>query len=288
MSRRLPPRIIDSHFHLFRRADTPQSGLTAARVLQRDFRWEDFEAAWDGLPVDAGVMVQVRDEADGLEEAAEMTRIAAAEARLAAMVAGNLVEDPARRAELDPLAAMPLVRGIRRGTQFHPDPMYLARPEIIAGYQRAGELGLAAEICVKWFQLEAAVAFAEALPDLTVVLDHLGKPDMTRDEQPEWRRWMERLAGLPNVVVKASVVVQQPDDPPLDRDAAAAIVAETVALFGWDRVLFASNWPVSTIVIGYRDWVETVLDALDGGSSEQLDRFFALNADRVWRLCEPG
>jgi L-fuconolactonase len=260
--------------------------LTGARVLQRDFGWEDFEAAWDGLPVVAGVMVQVRDEADGLEEAAEMTRIAASEPRLAAMVAGNVVEDQARRGELDRLAALPLVRGIRRGTQFHPDPMYLARPEIVAGYRRAGELGLAAEICVKWFQLEAAVAFAEALPDLTVVLDHLGKPDMTRVEQPEWRRWMERLARLPNVVVKASVVVQQPQDPPLDRDAAAAIVAETVALFGWDRVLFASNWPVSTIVVGYRDWVDTLADALGGASDEQLDRVFALNAARVWRLAE--
>jgi L-fuconolactonase len=260
----------------------PQSGLTGAAGLQKDFLWPDYEAAWDGLPVAGGVMVQVRDEADGVPEARFIAGIAEREPRLGAMVAGNVVEDAARRGELEELARIPLVKGIRRGTQFHPDPMYLARPEMIAGYRRVAELGLAGEVCVKWFQLDGVVALARALPELTVVLDHLGKPDMRHGEQPEWRRSIEALAALPNVVVKVSVVVQQPDDPPLDRDAAAAIVARVIELFGWDRVLFASNWPVSTIVVGYRDWVDTVLAAVGTQAADRLDRLFAANTERVF------
>jgi L-fuconolactonase len=153
---------------------------------------------------------------------------------------------------------------------------------MIAGYRCVAELGLAGEVCVKWFQLDGVVALARALPELTVVLDHLGKPDMRHGEQPEWRRSIEALAALPNVVVKVSVVVQQPDDPPLDRDAAAAIVARVIELFGWDRVLFASNWPVSTIVVGYRDWVDTVLAAVGTQAADRLDRLFAANTERVF------
>ena len=280
---RLPKRILDSHFHIFRAAEVPDAGLTSAPKLRRDFAFADYRAAWDGLPVVGGVMVQVRDEADGLAEAADIAREAAGESGIAAMVGGNPVEESGRRAELDTLRANPLVRGIRRGTQFHPDPLYLARPELIAGFRRVAELGLVPEVCVKHFQLDGVIALADALPDTTLVLDHLGKPELVAGDQPQWRRRMAELARHPGVVVKVSVILQQPDDPPLPREAVRPIVRQVVELFGWDRVLFGSNWPVSTLVVGYRDWVELLLDAFSDATDDELDRLFYRNAARVWR-----
>ena len=277
-----PARILDSHFHVFHAVDVPDAGLTSAPRLRRDFSIADYRAAWDGLPVEGGVMVQVRDEADGVAEAGEIARVAQAEPTIAAMVGGNVVEDAGRRAELDTLRANPLVRGIRRGTQFHPDPLYLARPETIAGFRRVAELGLVPEVCVKHFQLDGVIALARALPETTIVLDHLGKPELVAEEQPEWRRKMAELARHPGVVVKVSVILHQPDDPPLPREAVRPIVRQVIELFGWDRVLFGSNWPVSTLVVGYREWVDLLLDAFSDAADDELDRLFYRNAARVW------
>lgn len=279
-----PARILDSHFHIFRAADVPDAGLTSAPRLRRDFSFSDYQSAWDGLPVEGGVMVQVRDEADGVAEAGEIAREAQAAGGIAAMVGGNLVEEAGRRAELDTLRAIPLVRGIRRGTQFHPDPLYLARPEMIAGFRRVAELGLVPEVCVKHFQLDGVIALAQALPETTIVLDHLGKPELVAADQPEWRRKMAELARYPGVVVKVSVVLHQPDDPPLPREPVRPIVRQVVELFGWDRVLFGSNWPVSTLVVGYREWVDLLLDAFSDATGDELDRLFYRNAARVWGL----
>jgi L-fuconolactonase len=227
-------------------------------------------------------MVQVRNEADGLAEAERIAGIARTTTGIKAMVGGNVAEDPGRRAELDALHAIPLVRGIRRGTQFHPDPLYLARPEMIDGFRKVAELGLVPEVCVKHFQLEGVIALAKALPEARIVLDHLGKPEMITTPQPEWRAKMAELARYPGVAVKVSVVLQQPDDPPLSREAVGPIVREVVELFGWDRVVFGSNWPVSTLLIGYREWVELLVNAFPDATEDELDRLFYRNAARTW------
>ncbi|GAC1656019.1 MAG: amidohydrolase [Candidatus Dormibacteraceae bacterium] len=279
-------RILDSHFHLFREFEVPATGIMAAPVLRRDFSWADYEAAWGGLPVDRAIMVQVRVEAEGLAESEDIARVAASEPRLAGMVAGNLLEEPPRRPELAGLAANPMVRGVRRVTQFHPDPTYLARPEMVSGFRELARLGLAGEVCVKHFQLDGVIELAAALPELSLVLDHLGKPDMITADQPDWRRRMARLAEFPNVVVKVSPVVQQPDDPRLPAAAVGPIVRHVVQEFGWDRVLFASNWPVATVITGFGEWVDLVVGALPGASDDELDRLFYRNAARVWRLAD--
>lgn len=279
-----PTRIADSHFHLFQRSDVPQQGLLSAAAVQSDFTWAAYEAAWAGLPLERAVMVQVRDEADGLAEAGAIAQVAGSQPRLAGMVAGNLVEEDSRRPELDQLRANSLVRGVRRGTQFHPDPLYLARPAVVEGFRRVAELGLVPEVCVKHFQLGGVVALAEQLPATTIVVDHLGKPDMIAAGQPAWRTAMGALAQHTNVVVKVSVVVQQPDDPPLQESAAAAIVQQVVELFGWDRVLFGSNWPVCNIVTDLREWTQLVVAALPHAGPDEIDRLFYRNAVRVWAL----
>lgn len=279
-----PTRIADSHFHLFDRREVPQAGLLAAAAVQRDFLWSDYEAAWQGLPLTRAVMVQVRDEADGLAEAALISSVAGVEPRLAGMVAGNLVEQAERREELDGLRRFSLVRGVRRGTQFHPDPLYLAETAMVEGFRRVADIGLVPEVCVKHFQLDGVIALASHLPQTTIVLDHLGKPDMIEGDQPGWRERMSELAQHPNVVVKLSVVVQQPDDPPLVAAAVGPLVNQVVQMFGWDRVMYGSNWPVCLIVTNLREWIRLLLDAFPNASDDELDRLFYRNAARVWQL----
>ena len=105
-----------------------------------------------------------------------------------------------------------------------------------------------------------------------------------------------RSAGLPNIPNRLTIeltdglkLVQEVEFPrghagnPMTDQEVEAKFRQAVELFGWDRVLFGSNWPVSTLVVGYRDWVELLLDAFSDATDDELDRLFYRNAARVWR-----
>lgn len=273
--------MIDTHFHLWRRDEAQQTGVMAAAYLQRDIGWNDFLAAWDGLPVEQAVNVQVNDFVDGTAEAG----FVAGEAdpgRLGAIVAWAQLESPEVDAELERLRRLPAVRGVRRTCQIEADPEFCARPEYVRGARRLGELALVCDVCVRLDQVRALPRLARACPETTIVLEHLGKPDLRQPPTTYWLRAVEELGVLANVMAKLSVVVHRADDPPLTAEAAAPFVRHLLDCLGPDRLMFGSNWPVSTAVIDYRGWAQLVRDlAGDDG------RIWSGTARRVYRLGRP-
>ena len=227
--------MIDTHFHLWRRAGANQTGILAAPYLARDVRWDHFLAAWEGLPVEQAVNVPIRDFVDGAVEA----RCVAAEA----------------------------------------DPEFCLRPEYVRGVRLLGELGLVCDMCVRLEQVRALPSLVRSCPETTVVLEHLGKPDLGQPPPAYWMRAIEELAALPNAAAKLSVVVHTADDPPLIVDAAAPFVHHLVACVGMERLMFGSNWPVSTAVIDYRGWVDLVREL--AGDDQ---RIWSATARRVYQL----
>ena len=274
--------MIDTHFHLWRRAGAVRSGILAAPYLQRDVRWSDFAVAWAGLPVEGAVNVQVDDFVDGTIEA----RFVAGEAdpdRLGGIVAWAQLESPGLRAQLDRLRALPGVRGVRRTCQIEADREFCSRPGYVRGARMLGELGLVCDLCVRLEQVAAVPRLARACPDTAVVLEHLGKPDLGRPPAAYWLRAVEELAALPNVTAKLSVTVHSAADPPLGVDAVAPFVHHLQECLGPDRLMFGSNWPVSTAVIGYREWV-AMLRELVGDDQ----RIWSGTARRVYGLAGSG
>jgi L-fuconolactonase len=280
---RIPPELIDSHHHLWRRADAPFAGILGAPYLNRDFSFPDLEAAAEGLFLAGTVFVQVRDD---LEEVDYVESVARDHPTLGAMIAFAPLESPDVGGWLDRLGERPLVRGVRRNTQMEPDPAFVLQPGFVDGGRRLGERGLLCELCVRHEQIASVPAFARECPETRIVLEHLGKPDVTGPPPPAWLRAVEELAGLPNAVCKVSVVVHSADDPTLRADVMAPFVRHAVDCFGWDRVLFGSNWPVSTAVAGYRAWAEMVTEILSGAGATpaQLAGLFAGNARRLYGL----
>jgi L-fuconolactonase len=272
--------MIDTHFHLWRDAGGERKGILAAPYLHREVRWTDFVQAWDGLPVQQAVNVQVDDFVDGTLEA----RFVAAEADpagLGGVVAWAHLESPSAGAELGRLREVAHVRGVRRTCQIEADPEFCARPGYVRGVRLLGEHGLVCDVCVRLEQVRALPRLARACPETAIVLEHLGKPDLSRPPAPYWLRAVEELAALPNVTAKLSVTVHTAADPPLTADAAAPYVRHLLDCLGPDRLMFGSNWPVSTAVIGYRAWVDVVRD-LAGDD----DRVWSATARRVYGL--PG
>jgi predicted TIM-barrel fold metal-dependent hydrolase len=108
--------VIDSHFHIWRRADAKQSGILAAPYLQRDASWDDFRAAWGDQAVERAVNIQVNDFCDGTREARYVDEVAQRDPLLGAMIAWARIES----AEARP--------GRERETGFRPRPSRRSEP----------------------------------------------------------------------------------------------------------------------------------------------------------------
>jgi L-fuconolactonase len=270
--------VIDSHFHCWRRADAKQAGILAAPYLQRDVSFADLEEAAGG-ELEAAVEIQVNDFCDGIIEARYIEDEAAAHPRLGAHIAWAQLESPDLTRQLNALQQIPTVRGIRRTCQIEHDPEFCARPDYIRGARELGKRGLLCEICVRLDQIAAVPRLAREAPETQIVLQHLGKPDVTHPPATQWLKAIEELGRLPNVTCKLSVIVHSDLDQPYRTERLAPFVTHAVECFGSDRVMYGSNWPVSTAVVGYTAWV-----AMLGEMLGDNDVVFAENARRLYRL----
>jgi len=162
------------------------------------------------------------------------------------------------RADLEPLAAHPLVVGVRKLLQGEPDTL-VGSEALVAGVAALAEYDLTFDACVTHGQLPLVTRLAGRCPDVTIVLDHLGKPDVAHHRLDPWRADLEALAAHPNVVCKLSGLTTEADHDRWTSRDVAPYLEHAVACFGPQRCLFGSDWPVATLATSYERWVEVVL-----------------------------
>lgn len=277
----MTPTLFDTHHHLWRKAATPRAGILGEPYLDRAFGWEDFAEAWDGVDVTGTCLVEATSEPEEVALAEETSR---QDPRLSAMVAFAAVEEPGLGEALELLSRHPIVRGIRRSTQAEGDPEFILRPEFVAGARLVGSSGLLLELCVRYQQIDAVPRLARECPETMIVVQHLGKPDVATAPDPGWLRAMDRLGGCPNVHCKISPVVHTAQDPRFTLERQSPFIQHAATSLGWARVVFGSNWPVSTAVTTYPDWVEMVAAACAGAgaTATDLESLFLTNAQRLY------
>jgi len=263
--------------------------LDGIAALNRPFGPAEYAAHTAGLAIDSFVYVQVDvAPAYGLTEARVVAGLAAAEPRLRAIVAYAPLEDGRRvRSYLDDLVRVsPLVRGVRRLTQGEPDPAFCLRPDFVAGVRQLADYGLTCDLCIHHPQLGPTVELVRQCPEVSFMLDHIGKPGIKDGLAEPWRAQLAELASLPNVVCKISGVVTEADRGGWTAEQIRPYVAHALAVFGEDRVAFGSDWPVVLLAADYRRWVET-LDALTADLSPVARaKLWAGNARRFYRIDE--
>ncbi len=272
--------LFDAHHHLWRRAETPRAGILGEPYLDHEFAWEDFTRAASRCHVDGTCLVEATGEPDEVALAEETSKQGS---RLCAMVAFAPVEAPALGPVLEGLAQHPIVRGVRRSTQNEPDPEFILRPGFVAGARLVGSTGFLLELCVRYGQIAAVPPLARACPETVIVVQHLGKPDVSIAPDPGWLHAIDELGACPNVHLKISPVVHTAHDPWLTDETQRPFIRHAVTCLGWDRVLWGSNWPVATAVATYDGWVGIVSESLADAGAAQLEALFHTNGHRLYR-----
>jgi L-fuconolactonase len=272
--------LFDAHHHLWRRAEVPRAGILGEPYLHREVGWADFTRAARGQDIDGTCLVEATSEPDEVALAEATSR---QDGRLRRIVAFAPVETPALGKVLEGLSRHPIVRGVRRSTQNEPDPGFILRPAFVSGARLVGSAGLLLELCVRHQQLAAVPAFVRACPETVIVVQHLGKPDVSTAPDPGWLAAIDELGGCPNVHLKISPVVHTAHDSRLTLETQRPFIRHAVTAFGWERVVFGSNWPVATAVTTYDGWVGIVAESLPDAGDAHLDALFRSNARRLYR-----
>ena len=225
------------------------------------------------------------DPAQSPQEAEWVTEVAHTEPRIRGIVAwAPLEKGVASEPALARLAANPLVRGIRRIIQFETDGAFCLRPEFVRGVRMLPRHGLSFDLCINHLQLPNTIELVRQCPDVSFVLDHIGKPDIKAGLLDPWRAGLRELSRMGNVWCKLSGLATEADHAAWKAADLRPYIDHVVECFGFRRVMFGGDWPVSTQATDYPRWVATLDGALQGCSSEQLQNVYVRNAEAFYRV----
>ncbi len=273
--------IVDAHHHLWD-AHYPWLAEEALEPIRRDYTVTDLRERLGPAGVGRTVLVEAglcRD-----EETTRFLAIAEQTPEIGAVVGWASLTDPllARklRAHLDGPGGRWLA-GVRDQVQAH-ETDHLDRADVREGLRHIARAGLVNELVVRAEQLPSVARAAQALSESTFVLDHLGKPRVAAGEEGlrQWREWITPVAQCPNVVAKLSGLVTEADWKTWKAADLAPFVHTAMELFGGDRLMFGSDWPVCEVAAGYADVIGALQDILGGRPGD----VFGGTAARIYRL----
>jgi L-fuconolactonase len=296
----MPPAspIVDAHHHVWDLAARPQPFLDTAAALaplRRSFLLPELAPQAAAVGVTATVVVQTVTEPG---ETPELLTLAAAEPLVAAVVGWTDLAAPAvadALAELAGRAGGERLVGIRHPLLMEPDPQWLERADIRRGLSALATAGLTFDLVLPPSQLPAAISTAASVPDLRFVLDHLGNVAVRPRPDPAWAAAFAALAKLPNTACKLSGIFSVPapaaepgsrQDPDASTTHLRPYLDLALDSFGPDRLMFGSDWPVSTLGASYAEVVTAAVTLTSPLSGPEQAAILGGTARAVYQI--PG
>lgn len=277
--------IVDTHLHLIDKTALRYPWLAGVPALDRDFSQDEYAVQARRAGIEAALHMEV--DVDPADIEAETVHTKGLAKKPGSLLRGAIVscrpEDAGFAAWLDKVKADPFVKGFRRVLHVVPDDVSegaLFRENV----GRIAGSGLTFDLCVLPHQMRQAIALVDLAPDVPFVLDHCGVPDVKGGAEHPWKEQIAEMAKRPNVVGKISGVVAYADPESWTVETLRPYVEHTIQSFGWDRVVWGSDWPVCTLGGGLLGWVAATHALLDGASEDERAKLLSGNAGKLWRL----
>ncbi len=295
------PGMLDAHVHLWDLAVRDQPWIPPGSPIRRTFTLPDLQAALADTPVTGVILVQAlntpAETADLLAHACPTPSLDPARQAVPARRAGlvrqaGLVRGvvgwadlaaPDFAAELDRLQSTGWLAGLRHQALAEPDPAgWLGRPEVRRSLALLEAAGLPFDLMIRPAHFPAARQAARDHPGLQFVLDHLGKPPIAAGELGPWAAALRALAAEPNVACKLSGL-QTIAPPDWTYHDLAPYIDVALEAFGPSRLLFGSDWPVSSQAASYSTVCDVARTACSALSRDEQKAVLAANARAIYR-----
>lgn len=274
-------RIIDTHCHLIYLDQLRYPWLDSVPQLNRDFTLERYRA--EAVP--AGITDTIHMEVDVAEDDIENETafVTGLGNGIVAAIAACRPENDDFADYLERVAANPVVKGLRRVLHTRPDEVS-QRPEFAQNLRRLAAHQLSFDLCIRADQLPVGVELVKACPDVQFILDHCGVPNVKDQALDPWREHIGDIARLPNIACKISGVVAYADPDVWTKHHLRPFVEHCIEVFGWDRVVWGSDWPVCTLTADLTSWVAATHELVEHASLDEREKLLFRNAERIYRL----
>jgi L-fuconolactonase len=269
--------IIDAHQHFWlmkdRQGGWPPPELAA---IHRDFLPPDLAPEMEAAGVEGTVLVQ---SLPSVEDTRFLLALAEKSKTILGVVGWVDMKAPDASSVIGKLVTSPKLRGLRPMLQDIDDPDWIDDPDLEPAVEAMIAHGLAFDALVLEPHLAALHAFARRHPSLPIVMDHGAKPRIAEGHYRDWRGAMLRLAELDNVCCKLSGLLTEAGE---QRPQALRPYIETILeLFGAERVIWGSDWPVVNLAGSYQSWIEQCRAIVPQADHAGV---FGGNARRFYRL----
>ncbi|MGR3291116.1 MAG: amidohydrolase family protein [Paracoccaceae bacterium] len=284
--------IIDAHLHIWDMNRLNYSAFKGHPLFGRSYHIEDFQRDSANLEIEAMVFLECyADFTDTggqyIEEIKFVEESAKRDPRIRGIVPMAPLEWGAR---VEPLLEQmqtqhPTVKGIRRIMEFDNDPRALTlSPAFIEGVNLLHKFGWHFEINVNFTQMDIIREFVQHIPDVPMILDHCGKPGIKEGAIKQYRADIGELAQHPNMWIKLSDLPPYADPENWTDEDLRPFIDATVDCFGFERTIYAGDWPICLQATSLSRWVDTLDSAFAGESVSDTRKFYRDNANDFYRL----
>lgn len=176
------------------------------------------------------------------------------------------------------------IKGFRHIVQGEKDPLFLARKEFIKGVKSLASFDLSYDLLIYPHQLKSAITFCESCDDQRIVLDHLAKAPLKSGNIQEWKKEIQAFSGLSHVSAKISGIVTEAADQSWTQQQVNEIVEIAMEVFGPERLMIGSDYPVVLVNSSLERWVLSFQEALGGLSETEKDKIYRKNVTKFYQL----
>lgn len=284
MSEHFP--VVDSHHHFWTPGRYDYYWMSGPELapIRRPFRPADLQPLLTASGVDYTVLVQT---VPSVEETREFLEIALDTPFVAGVVGWVDLTNPevdATLAEVREGRGGDRLVGIRHMVHDEPDAEWLLRPDVQRGLQAVAHAGLAYDLLLRPRELPPALEVVKAHPHLRFVIDHLAKPEIASGMIAEWTELIRPFGEQTHVMCKLSGMVTEANWTSWTPEDLRPYVETVLEIFGTERVMFGSDWPVSLLAAEYGRVKSALETALPPLTAAQEAAIFGGNAFRFYRL----
>jgi len=260
--------VIDAHHHFWDpdNGDYPWMAGPEMETIRRSFWAEDLRPLLQASGVDKTIIVQTW---SSLEETHNFLRVAHATDYVAGVVGWVDMTDPELESTLTELQQGPFGKylvGVRHQVHDEEDADWLLRDDVQQGLSAVSRANLVYDLLTRPRELPAALKTVQRFPELRFVIDHISKPDIASGEIDNWRQLMRPFAAQSRVWCKVSGMVTEADWKNWTPDDLKPYVDTVLDIFGENRLIYGSDWPVSLLAAPYarvKAALEQNIQALD-------------------------
>jgi len=277
-----PNHIVDTHLHLVNLRRFRYYWMKPAfTVLEHDYLAEDVRPLYEAYNVERAVLIQAH---PSREETEYLVEVASRHPFVGAVVAHvDLTAEEIER-DLAELSQSKIIRGVRHQQAEDQSADWFLRPAVLRGLQAVSAVGLIYDLLVKPVHLPSIPIVMKRVPELKIVLEHMGKPPIASGTIEPWANHLAVIAENPNVHCKISELVTQAEWKNWSSEDLKPYVQHALECFGSNRLMWGSGWPVCLLAADFGKTLSSTLEALGQLSQSEVDKVFRETARVFYNL----